>query len=100
MRNNVQNPESKGSGVNEDGEGIKDRAGEAFRSVRCVPCKQEDPSLVLGTCVLCFWFSMFLPLIVHYKLTTTEVETGDQLDTHLVKSQWEATSQKEKVDSI
>lgn len=71
-------------------------------SVTCVPCKQEDPSLVLGTYVLCFFFSVFLPLIdyssAHYKLTTTEVEAGNLLDTHLVKSQWKAI-QKEKVDS-
>lgn len=79
------------------------RAGQVARSVRCVPCKQEDPSLVLGTYVLCFLFSVFLPLIdyssAHYNLTTTEVETGNLLATHLIKSQWEALSQKKKVDS-
>lgn len=79
------------------------RADQVAQSVRCVPCKQEDPSLVLGTYVLCFLFSVFLPLIdcssAHYNLTTTEVETGNLLATHLVKSQWEAMSQTEKVDS-
>lgn len=54
------------------------RAGQVAPSVRCVPCKQEDPSLISRTDVFCFLFSVFfLPSncgTVHDNPVTTEEE--------------------------